>query len=787
MARRTGNYKPVELTPHQQKVEDAVRAFERMRPALSDFASAMAGKRLSVRLGDNTMTDGSVIYVRPPVALGEEARHERHLCDRRDDNEKLRCPACARRESVMSYIYHELSHLTFGSFDTPDIHKIRAKARQLLGTDLADDMLVKPSRIITTRDKANILEIFAPVNPYLPHVLRAVEDARVEGGMNRARPGTYLMRRAKLLDIAANGMSLGMSEEETHWDQLDLNIQLTMALLWTTAGLDADDAPLEPYVVQSIKDKRLVELGDAISSASSIDESAAYACAYLVRAQELGFFLTEDESENFGDPNEDTDDTEEQEEGDGEQGGAEDVQPDSEGEDPQSDEGDEPEAGDSGSDPQESASDDPSDGDSGDDGDSSDGSEPDDDGNEESSGGSGEEDAAGDGSSDGEPDDSAGSGDESDAGDPQSDGDESSGEGHQGGGGEDEATADADQEPEPVERPADGFGTPESLEEALDQALGHDEAGNHQGEMALDYSDEREMDRAQAFIQNFDERSGAIYEVKVFDKVEQFPRPYVYAKPTEAGEKVLGPSLLQMRRVMTDNANAARLRNKRSGRVNSRVLGRRAWNDDDRLFTKKQMPGKKDYAVVIGVDASGSTVASQRGYRSMVGRERGNTIFDLELSAAIAQAELCNRLGIKFAFYIHSGDDGQLWIMQIKGFDEAWDAPATARRLKRCGPHQANLDGHTIEYYRKQLDRINATDKILMYYSDGAMPAENYDEELHVLQREIQTCKKKGYVLMAVGVRTDAPAEHGLDTARLDEMSDIPSVVKHLGKRLTEA
>ena len=52
------------------------------------------------------------------------------------------------------------------------------------------------------------------------------------------------------------------------------------------------------------------------------------------------------------------------------------------------------------------------------------------------------------------------------------------------------------------------------------------------------------------------------------------------------------------------------------------------------------------------------------------------------------------------------------------------------------------------------------------------------------LMREIETCRKRGYVLLSVGVDTDDPIKHGLDTVRLDRIEDVRAVVDHLGSRL---
>lgn len=248
----------------------------------------------------------------------------------------------------------------------------------------------------------------------------------------------------------------------------------------------------------------------------------------------------------------------------------------------------------------------------------------------------------------------------------------------------------------------------------------------------------------------------------------------------EVPETIMGPALLKTRRVFTDNATAKHQHNLKSGRINRKVLGTRAWNDDNRLFSKKRLPGKRSYAVVIGIDISGSTIGEN---------------IALAKRAAWAQAELCSRAGVDFAVYAHTantasgaygrGEDLWLDVYEIKAFSEPWDSKRQ-HRLAEIGSDSENLDGHAVEYYRKRLDEVEATDKILLYYTDGKMPAANYAEELEILQREIATCKRKGYTLLGVGIRTDSPVRHGLDTVQVDDDSDLKAVVMHLEKRLVK-
>ena len=64
------------------------------------------------------------------------------------------------------------------------------------------------------------------------------------------------------------------------------------------------------------------------------------------------------------------------------------------------------------------------------------------------------------------------------------------------------------------------------------------------------------------------------------------------------------------------------------------------------------------------------------------------------------------------------------------------------------------------------------------------MPAANYDEELEILTREINICRRKKYTLLGVGIRTDSPRKHGLDTVQVNDDADLKAVVMHLEKRL---
>jgi hypothetical protein len=353
-------------------------------------------------------------------------------------------------------------------------------------------------------------------------------------------------------------------------------------------------------------------------------------------------------------------------------------------------------------------------------------------------------------------------------------------------------------EPEEPDYEAElGMGTPDDANEALIKWGGHGEKP-HSLEAIRD---EGAVDKAIVQEMYFETPSRNIYGVRehFYDRPILISRGNLslgwdktrftgraaqlragVAGDFEPPESILGPALLQMRIAFANNARGAVQRHRKSGKIDGKVLGKRAGLGDERLFKKKHLPGKRDYFVLIRLDISSST----KGLNLMLLKR-----------AALAQAILLHRTGVKFAIYADTGaphfnlETGQaqtsydLDVYHVKDPDEPW-TDAIKSRLENLCPTAANLDGHALEFYRKVLDKRSETNRIIMLYSDGKMPAENYDEELGILQREIAICRKNKYTLLGVGIRTDSPARHGLDTVQVDTDDDLKKVVTHLKKRL---
>lgn len=243
--------------------------------------------------------------------------------------------------------------------------------------------------------------------------------------------------------------------------------------------------------------------------------------------------------------------------------------------------------------------------------------------------------------------------------------------------------------------------------------------------------------------------------------------------PTLPVPGVVNKATNRARLIFAANKRVERHRNQKSGRIKGSMLGRRVPVQDVRLFERRTQPDKKDWETLIVLDRSMSTYGE-------VNRNIKAT--------AMGIAEVHHRVGIPFSIWCSStadvgwSDYGPYWA-EIKSVKAPWDK-AAQKRLGGMRPVSGNLDGHTMQFCRKQLEQSRATNKLLLYFTDGEMPASNYEEELELLQSEIALMKRMNYTVVGVGMGTDSPREHGLDTVEVNGAQDIGLVIDHLAKVL---
>jgi hypothetical protein len=947
-------------TDQDERARMAVKVFRGMQPSLSAYARAITrNPKVRVEVASGApRTDGTIIYYRPPIALGDKTHHDRFYCDKRNTEGLQICPACAIREEVLVNIYHEIAHIAFDTFaHTTDSAKRDAidLAVQEWGGKYEEKIRTKMANA-PAHIKQSYLGLAGLISPFMPYLLNAMEDSRVESAMFDARKGTRKMLQADILKLMRDGMPTDNGDERKLWRDMDLNAQISIAVYFEAVGYTGWKDYLNPKVIEDLADPDVQVLCKKLSEAKNAADTYSLTFPMLAKLRELGYYLLPEDQPQ---PTQDGDDSDPDTTSDS------DDQTSEAGDDPGSDEGDEPsdseEAG-------EGSSSSSGDEDIPDGGDDASGDEDDSSSGEEESGGS-------EGDSGGGPEEDAsdaeesgvdqGSGESPDGGEGQDGGhapDESGSDGGSSGGAEgleddpdgpsdasgeaDLTDADSDGVPEESDREGSDGGTPEvsdseggsgssgtepadegsddstdsdlhdassrgdSSEGQDDQQVDGDDADERDtpGEQVPDQSDdgssegqsdrpggeeagalsdhsgpsqpvesqasddgdaEREESRpepqgdqsreegdGELVDSGADEGKGGVIAkdanpeeelpqygtpeevAAIFEQVHPHLQPgdevtihgtaeekdavssavvmgtyfewpstgvggveehrygpseYGWARPdslaeddltafgiiadTDIPESALSSATLKTRRIFDDNKTAAYQRNMRSGRVNAKVLGRRAWKgDDDRLFAKKRLPGRKDYAVVIGMDISSSNLGSNLA---------------LLKRSVFAQAELLSRVGIPFSIVAHSATgigiggrrDYTMHIHHVKDWNEPWDTQRKNAVSELIGIG-GNVDGHAMEYLRKYLMKAEATDRILLYYTDGKFPAANKEEELEVLLHQLKLIKRDLITLLGVGIRTDSPVRFGLDTVQVDDDSDLQRVVEHLGKRL---
>ncbi len=217
------------------------------------------------------------------------------------------------------------------------------------------------------------------------------------------------------------------------------------------------------------------------------------------------------------------------------------------------------------------------------------------------------------------------------------------------------------------------------------------------------------------------------------------------------------------------------------------------------MFRRVEKPSKRSYAVLIGVDLSGSTCRE----------DGGHTVNDVLVELAWRQAELLDACGIPFQIVGHTGGwhregsipDGfptgtttDLYV--AKTFAERWD-PGAKMATAAFPACSQNLDGQTMQAYIRMLASQRATDRLLLYYTDGAMPAEDATRQERILRSELALAeawsKRRDHRLTVVGVGygTDSPTEYGLDTILVDRHEPIATqvaiVVDGLAERIANS
>lgn len=763
----------------------ARRAYEfmrdRMLPSLAPYArSRTRNDALKVELTAGTpRTDSKTIWLRPDIRLGDDIPHMKSLCGTRNEFDQQLCEACRVSEGVYATMAHEVSHMVEGSFekiDPTDDARIRAILLAAEEECASEYRKIAIRNRFDARPPTNYAEAANLISPWLLLLVNALEDARVNTSAYKAGPGLYKIFRADLVSVLKDGIE--DNDGTFHlWADQPLEAQLCIAMYVKLSQMVDYKTFFDPRAVAVIDDD--VEIGKLLwrfDYCKSVEAIFDLSVKLLERLRELGYLRR---------PEEDTEERaikvailtdDDDEEGDGGKGDGEepDVIIDLRTKPPKADDasdGDDKAGDDATDDDSPSKAGSPMGGSKGPEkpatptagagADSDDSDDEDDDGFDE-----GDPDGADSG--DEEDDDDFNYGDDpfdDDDDDPFDDDDDDEGDGFPHYGGE------AGKAGEPTEvgkvDPYAGITTDELDIDLVKRLM--EKVGRHE-DKPVDREVEREVSRAVMQGDWMDEPAKGVFGVKFIEPRKGMHSYTRIAPDTEA----VAAASFRTRTIFSENRKAAMERNLRSGKINTKVLGRRAAIGDDHLFQKRRVPSEKSYFVLIGLDLSGSTTGS---------------VSQMIKTAALNQATLLNAAGIDFAMYGHTGShDGDfnlnLDIFVIKEPGERWNE-TTMDRLNNVTAKSANLDGHTLEVYRKITERQRADRKIIFYVTDGAMPCENYEEELRVLVREIAYCKRHDIEIIGIGIQNDDPSKYGLQTVRIDSPDEVGRWLDELERRLS--
>lgn len=725
----------------------------------------------------SSMTDGESIWVKPTLSMGDDFEHERVLCGQRDpETEAQLCTACDRMDNIATSLYHEIGHIAEGTFVAlPDALAKDIVFRTLEERGDGGNPAKRTTKILNTikaiertHGELGFMGAATVVSPYLPMLLNALEDSRVNRAMYQARPGLEVMFRSTARRVFRNGI-VQPDGTRTFWSEQPLDAQAMIGTYILGAQYSDMIDHLDASVRVALSDPELLALIDKVTASTSIETVYRSAFPILERLRAYGFCKKPDDAEDDPEPEPEPKpskaalvaavEDDESESGD---------QPGGSSGSASKDDGDGDGDGDAGDDDTDEDGDDTEDDEADGDADESEGEDEGDDG----TGGDGHEGAAGDGGEAG----ASGSG-LIDAGMPADDDDAA-----------ELATI-----------------TPEELEKLLNEFMGHEKDGRP----ATEHDTERDEDvlkAAEVQYDVFDSSSSKVRTLHVHreghpilspsgmdrsDVLGWSPETLLEQAPYErrlgdTPEGVMSRSVAKARMVFSENRAVGSTRGQKSGRVDARRLSR-VGTGDHHVFMRRSAADTRNYFALLGLDISGST--------------QGSTVALIKQLGG-AMSDVFARLGVTFGLYAHTG----LWhdfslsggypsprtdsmvdvdIFELKAPAEPW-ATQQKGRLARLTSGAFNIDGHTLEFYRKVAEARPEEVRMIFYLTDGSMPAENYNEEKAILIRETAKCRQLGIPLIGLGLGTDSPTEYGMDTIIFDSSSDLPRVISEVEKRLTK-
>jgi len=201
-------------------------------------------------------------------------------------------------------------------------------------------------------------------------------------------------------------------------------------------------------------------------------------------------------------------------------------------------------------------------------------------------------------------------------------------------------------------------------------------------------------------------------------------------------------------------------------------------------FYEKPLVRRRDLAVLVLLDVSGST-----GDRS-----RGETVLDIEKSAALIFGEGLDSLGDRFAICGFSGNGREnCEYFVYKDFDESWGQQAIGRVLGAYSSSSTRI-GVALRHSGHRMASVENRQRLIILVTDGKPMDSGYDPATRYAQYDVRkACEENmrtGINTFAISTEENARADMeimfpGRRFVILDNIRKLPMVLPQLYLRMT--
>jgi len=224
-------------------------------------------------------------------------------------------------------------------------------------------------------------------------------------------------------------------------------------------------------------------------------------------------------------------------------------------------------------------------------------------------------------------------------------------------------------------------------------------------------------------------------------------------------------------------------------------------HDTDMRFYNKPITRKRDVAVALLIDLSGSTAepcAASGDASPPEGARRApraaRTVLEVEKEAAFVLASGLSALGDSFGVFGFTGTGRENCVFSVfKDFDESWGGRAVASLLGAAAGSSTRI-GAALRHAGWKLGRRPARTKLLLLITDGKPCDQGYDVESHYAQHDVhKACQENRQAdihTFCISTAENTPADMELMFPRgrymiVENIGKLPAALSHAYLRLT--